>query len=57
MWKSQDERVQRHDCKIKLYEEVKKNIQQPDFKGMLRRNIEHFLKKRKYEKLGFSEMN
>ena len=27
------------------------------FKGMLRRKIEHFLKKRKYEKLGFSEMN
>ena len=27
------------------------------FKGMLRPNIEHFLKKRKYEKLGFSEMN
>ena len=26
-------------------------------KGMLRRNIEHFLKKRKYEKLGFSEMS
>ena len=25
--------------------------------GMLRRNIDHFLKKRKYEKLGFSEMN
>ena len=25
--------------------------------GMLRQNIEHFLKKRKYEKLGFSEMN
>ena len=24
---------------------------------MLRRNIEHFLKKRKYEKLGFSELN
>ena len=27
------------------------------FKEMLRQNIEHFLKKRKYEKLGFSEMN
>ena len=27
------------------------------FKGMLRQNIEHFLKKRKYEKVGFSEMN
>ena len=27
------------------------------FKGMLRRKIEHFLKKRKYEELGFSEMN
>lgn len=28
-------------------------------KGMLRQNIEHFLKKRKYkyEKLGFFEMN
>ena len=26
-------------------------------KEMLRRNIEHFLKKRKYEKLGFFEMN
>ena len=26
-------------------------------KGMLRRNIEHFLKGRIYEKLGFSEMN
>ena len=26
-------------------------------KGMIRWNIEHFLKKRKYEKLGFSEMN
>ena len=26
-------------------------------KGILRRKIEHFLKKRKYEKLGFSEMN
>ena len=28
-----------------------------DFKGMLRRNIKHFLKKHKYENLGFSEMN
>ena len=27
------------------------------FKGMLQRNIEHFLKKRKYEKAGFSETN
>ena len=27
------------------------------FNIMLRQNIEHFLKKRKYEKLGFSEMN
>ena len=26
-------------------------------KGMLRLNIEHFLKKCKYEKLGFSEVN
>ena len=26
-------------------------------KGMLQRNIEHFLKKRKYEKIGFSEMS
>ena len=26
------------------------------FKGMLRRNIEYFLKKRKYEKLRFSEI-
>ena len=26
-------------------------------KGILRRKIEHFLKKRKYEKLGLSEMN
>ena len=26
-------------------------------KGVLRRNIEHFLKKRKYDRLGFSEMN
>ena len=27
------------------------------FKGMLRRKTEHFLNKRKYEKLVFSEMN
>ena len=27
------------------------------FKGMLRRKIEHFLKKRKFEKLGFSKIN
>ena len=27
------------------------------FKEMIQRKIEHFLKKRKYEKLGFSEMN
>ena len=26
-------------------------------KGMQRQNIEHFLKKRKYEKFGFSKMN
>ena len=29
---------------------------QIDFKGMLRRNIEHFPKNRIYEKLGISEM-
>ena len=27
------------------------------FKGMLGQNIEHFLKKRQYKKLGFSETN
>ena len=28
-----------------------------DLKGMLRRNIKHFLNKHQYENLGFSEMN
>ena len=28
----------------------------PSIKGMLRRNIEHFLKNHIYEKLGISEM-
>ena len=27
------------------------------FRGMLRRSIEHFLKKRKFGKVGFSEIN
>ena len=34
MWQSQDERVQK-TYKIKLFEEIKKNIRQPDFKVLV----------------------
>ena len=35
---------------------VEKEISIPGVKGMLRRNFEHFLEKRIWEKLGISEM-
>ena len=43
------------NCQISKMELSLGNSQR--LKGMLRRNIEHILKKRIYEKLRFSEMN
>ena len=47
-------------CQVKKYmncDGACKVFYQKTLKGVIRRNNEHFLKKRKYEKLRFSEMN